>query len=268
MSFPFSPYDFFGYLAAGFIVIGSIEYSADKHWLIDQELKVTTAVFWIGAAYIIGHIIANISSYFVEHKMLRGVIGGPEELLFTDEPRTADRHSQKNRIKTIGWWLGWINPVAWWRWAFPVGWRRAIFPIYCKPLPMETRARVLKRSSKEGFSKPGRALFYHCHALVKRDKTAFDRMTSFLNLYGFCRNICMAALIAAVILFWGASIDLRIVGWRIEGAFNGAKLWWAGVALAVAIGMMYRYLKFFRHYTIEVFVTYAELAEPKLAEQA
>src|SRR5262249_55633121 len=60
MTIPFSPYDFFGFLVAGFLVLLSFERAVGRHWIIDQDLKVTTAAFWIGAAYIIGHIDANI----------------------------------------------------------------------------------------------------------------------------------------------------------------------------------------------------------------
>jgi hypothetical protein len=127
---------------------------------------------------------------------------------------------------------------------------------------------VLKKSAKEGFDKPGRALFYHCHAIVKRDKTTFDRVTSFLNMYGFCRNVCMAGLVAALILACGASRDLQLSGWLPQGQLHADCLWWAAAALAASAGMLYRYLKFFRHYTTEVFTSYAEMTEPaKAAEQ-
>ena len=66
MSIPFSVYDFSGYLVAGFLAICSVEQSSGNSWLVHQNLKVTTAT-WIGAADIIGHILANISSYFIEH---------------------------------------------------------------------------------------------------------------------------------------------------------------------------------------------------------
>ncbi|MBA4064836.1 MAG: hypothetical protein C0501_14205 [Isosphaera sp.] len=261
MTFPFSPYDFFGYLVGGFLVILSVERATGEHWVYDQDLKITTAAFWVGGAYIIGHIVANISSFFIEHKLVRGVIGCPEDLLFTDEPKAPDRPPLKARLGMKDWWLSWFNPRAWYRWAFPVGWRRGVFPIYFKPLPKETRERVIKRSTKEGFDKPGRALFYHCHAIVKRDKTAFDRMTSFINVYGLCRNVCMAGLVAAVALVCGACQDLRVVGWHIEGEPNRPLLWWAAAAVAVSVGMLYRYLKFFRHYTSEMFVSFAEPGE-------
>src|SRR5262249_18134110 len=147
-----------------------------------------------------GHIVANISSYFLEHRLLRGVLDSPEELLFVDEPAVAPRPRLRERLASPQWWLSWLKIWSWGGWFFPRGLRRALFPIYFKPFPGQTSERVLKKSATEGFDKPGRALFFHCHAIVKRDKTTYDRLTSFLNLYGFCRNITMAALIAAVVL--------------------------------------------------------------------
>src|SRR5262249_33666659 len=88
---------------------------------VDQDLKVTTAAFWIGAAYIIGHIVANVSSYLIEHKLVRGVLSSSEDLLFIDEPQPAAPPPLKQRIKTVPWRLGWINPVAWSHWAGAAG---------------------------------------------------------------------------------------------------------------------------------------------------
>jgi len=47
--------------------------------------------------------------------------------------------------------------------------------------------------------------------------------------------------------------------WGSGCGFQRGPLLWAIVAFVAAIGMFYRYLKFFRHYTVEVFTTYAEL---------
>jgi hypothetical protein len=269
MSFPFSPYDFFGYLVAGFLVICSTEYAVDSDWILNRELKVPQAAFWLGAAYIIGHIVANVSSYFIEHKFLRGVLRSPEELLFEDEPaRTAPvKLTWRERLGSPHWWLSLVNPVAWWRWFFPVGLARVVFPIFHKPFPQETRQRVLKKSSEEGFTKAGRALYLHCFATVKGDKTTYDRLTSFLNLYGFCRNVCMGSLIAFPILLFGACRDLKASDLHVTGQFQWGRFYWALAALGVAVGMLYRYLKFFRHYTMEVFTSYAELKKDDPKEE-
>ncbi|MFH1349886.1 MAG: hypothetical protein ABII26_03025, partial [Pseudomonadota bacterium] len=77
------------------------------------------------------------------------------------------------------------------------------------------------------------------------------RLNTFLNLYGFSRNISMSGLLAASVL---------IIGMFSTG-FSTQKMWWIIVALGICIGMFYRYLKFFKHYTEEVFRAYAAMPE-------
>jgi hypothetical protein len=64
----------------------------------------------------------------------------------------------------------------------------------------------------------------------------------------------MACVLAARILLAGAFGE-----WRAFSEVSPARLWWAAAAAGCAVGMFYRYLKFFRLYTHEVFVNYAEL---------
>jgi hypothetical protein len=116
---------------------------------------------------------------------------------------------------------------------------------------------VLDRAKAAGIDRPGRGLFFHCHAIVKRDKSTADRLSNFLNVYGFCRNASMASLIAAAMLLYAA---MRHMDWKTAAGLQTDKLLWAGVAVIVAIGLFYRYLKFFKHYTEEVFRNYAEPA--------
>src|SRR3954466_12904060 len=52
-----------------------------------------------------------------------------------------------------------------------------------------------------------------------------------------------------------------------ERAPDSYRLAWAGAALVGAVGMFYRYLKFFKHYTTEVFNSYAELKQEKPKEE-
>jgi len=132
------------------------------------------------------------------------------------------------------------------------GWA-SVFPGFYDQLPTQTANRVLRKSTeKAGISEAGRSLFFHCHSVVKRDKAVAERLSTFLNLYGFCRNISMALVIAALVLVVGGGI--RWYG----GQIHPGKFLWAGAAVAASIGMFYRYLKFFRQYTLEVFVSYPE----------
>jgi hypothetical protein len=230
MNIPFSPYDFFGYLANGFLIICAFEYAFFGTALAERDWKVGPAVFFAVLAYIIGHIVANLSSYFLEHKLVRGTLKSPEETLFTKAKQKGERRTLAERL----------------------------FPIFCQPFPPETQKRVLALAEKNGFDKPGRGLFLHAHSVVKQDKVTLERLTTFLNQYGFCRNVSMGLIIAAIILIAGALKD-----WGQWSEIDTHRLWWAGAALLGAVGMFYRYLKFFRHYTMEVFNSYAELKQEK-----
>jgi hypothetical protein len=231
MNIPFSAYDFFGYLANGFVILCATEYALFGTAIAERDWKVGAAIFYLVLAYIIGHIVANVSSYLLEHIVVRAWLKSPEETLFKAQQRT---------------------------------WRARFFPIFFQPFPERTQKRVLDAAKRHGFEEPGRALFFHAHAVAKQDKTTQERLTSFLNLYGFCRNVSLGLLLAAVILVAGALLDWGKSG--IWSDVDNLKVAWAGAALVGAIGMFYRYLKFFRHYTIEVFNTYAELKAEKPKE--
>lgn len=129
------------------------------------------------------------------------------------------------------------------------GWRKFLFPTFVSPFPEETQKKVKKRAEKEGFSVPSRSLFYHCHTLAKADEPTFSRLNIFLNLYGFSRNISFLGL-AVFALFL---ISSWVVGTSPE------KVGWGLVALGAFVVFFYRYLKFFRHFTEEVFRYYAAL---------
>ncbi|MCG6154189.1 hypothetical protein [Rubinisphaera margarita] len=223
MKLPFSVYDFFAYLATGFVVLCAADYAFDGGWLEKDKLPTGMLIFLIVAGYVLGHFVAHLSSFFLEHMFLRKVLKSPEETLF--------------KAKASGFWS-------------------YIFPIFYKPFPPETQQRVLAKAAAAGITKPGRGLFFHCFAIVKREKSTAERLVTFLNVYGFSRNVCMAALIAAVILAFAA---IRNYDRAAGTGFEPAKLAWAGVSVAVAIVLFYRYLKFFKHYTQEVFRDYAEL---------
>ena len=223
MSIPFSVYDFFGYLASGFLILVAVDYSTNDGKPMADTLAVIPAAFWLTVAYIIGHIVANIASFLLEHKFLRECLRSPEETLFEPQSKSF--------------------------WA-------KVFPIFYRPFPVETQERVMTKARKLGIEKPGRGLFFHCHAIAKRDKTTLDRLSSFLNQYGFCRNISMTLLLVIPMLLYGGFRHVRTQG---RAGLRAECLLWAGMAAIASIGMFYRYLKFFRHYTMEVFQTYAEL---------
>jgi hypothetical protein len=220
---PFSVYDFFGYLASGFLLLVALDYGVGGLGLLGQPPGLVVGLFWILVAYVLGHIVAHLSSTFLEEGVLRRVLGSPEDHLFEER-------------KSGGW--------------------ARLFPGNFKPFPKATQDRILQKAQRHSVPAPGRGFFFHCHPLVKRDQATLERLNSFLNLYGFCRNLSLALILAVPLLLYGA---LREFDYKTLQGINGDRLAWAAVALVASIGMFYRYLKFFRHYTVEVFMTYAEL---------
>lgn len=177
------------------------------------------SVLLVVVAYLTGQVIANVSGFLIESKLVAEGLGRPTvHLLGADEKKLA-----------------------------------ALFPGYYRPLPAVTQQRVLTRAQAEaGITSVDEGLFFHCHALVKRQPVALERLNTFLNLYGFCRNVCMALLIVAPALVLGIVLGTADTGQIGPG-------WWATAAFVAAVGMFYRYLKFFRQYGVELFTTFAEL---------
>jgi hypothetical protein len=131
-------------------------------------------------------------------------------------------------------------------------WASRIFRGYGAQLPGGTQQRI--RAAAPGLT--GSTLFFHCFAVMKRDELVRERLDTFLNLYGFARNTSLALLIAATCLVAGIAI-----GSADTGSFVGP-WWWAGASLLGAVGMLYRYLKFYRQYGQELLVSYAERETP------
>ena len=215
---PFSVYDFFGYLSSGVTALAGASFAYQGVEAFRLDLNGSQVLFFVIAAYVVGHVVASVSSFLLERRLTRGLIGSPTSWLFREDT--------------------------------PDGWRRAL-NAYHKPLPERTAKRVLaKAKDRAGIDGPGEALFYHCFGVVRRDEYPRERLAVFLNLYGFARNTSMAALISA------ALIGVAIV---INNRVNPTELW-AGALLAVIVGaaLYLRYLKFYRQYSVEVYITYAE----------
>jgi hypothetical protein len=216
---PFSVYDFFACLSSGFLLIAAVDYAFDQGSLLTRGAAFLLDIVLVMAAYALGHVVAEFASLVYERGLVRAKLGEP-----------------------TGHLLG--TPAGSRRW-------RRVSRSYCEPLPEGTQLRVRAQAQARAFSGSERAFFYHCHAIVKRDPVVLDRLSTFLNLYGFARNNSFAALLAAPILIAGAVHN-----------HNDAtrKLWLAAAAVLAAVGLFYRYLKFFRLYAVEVFVSYAEIS--------
>jgi len=211
---PFSVYDFFAYLASGFVVLLIGGYAFDIDALPEKDASSVLLLAWVVTAYVTGHVVAHLSGSVIENGLVRERLGSSATFF-----------------------------------ASVLGWRRVLFRSYLEPLPGRVIERVLSRAN----TSPDASLFFHCWAVAKRDPVAFGRMNTFLNLYGFARNIAMACALGVMLLTAGA---LRPF---LDGGSPDARKQWLIVPIAViGLVMFYRYLKFLRLYAVELYVTYAE----------
>lgn len=210
-NFPFSVYDFFGYISSGFLLISAWMFFVKKQLEFTDDLM-TNFVFII-IAYILGHINAMPSKFFLEDLLVGKVLKKPNINLF-----------KKNR----NWW-------------------RYLFPEYYKTLPNKQIDKIFAKSKNYHIDEPGESLFIHSFVRMKSIEDVNLRLKSFLNLYGFCRNISFSFFL----------IFLMIVC-RYITIYDKNLLFWAVASFFAFIAMFYRYLKFYRLYSFEIFINYAE----------
>lgn len=217
---PFTAYDFFGCLSSGSIVIAGITAAFVGDAPFHQSPNLPVGIVLVIAAYAIGHIVAGMAGDLIERRLVADRLGRPIPILLGECQ---------------------LPP-----------WARRIFRGYGAQLPDGTQQRI--RAAAPGLT--GSTLFFHIFAVMKRDELVRERLGTFLNLYGFARNMSLALLIAATFLVAGIAL-----GSAETGSFVGP-WWWLGASLFGAVGMLFRYLKFYRQYGQELLVSYAERETP------
>jgi hypothetical protein len=216
---PFTVYDFFACLSSGLVVLAGLgaAFAGSDRW--QQTPQPVVALVLVVVIYGTGHVVANLSGHFYEGVAVRRWLKAPS-----------------------------VNLMAQ---ARPSGCTSRFFPGYFRRLPDGARARIKERAAGSGMVDSGEDLFLVAFAVVKNDPQAYARLSTFLNLYGFCRNVSLAALLASAWLLVGAALGTAHTGTIVSPG------WWAAGAFVLAVGLFYRYLKFFRQYAVEVFLTYA-----------
>jgi hypothetical protein len=218
---PFSVYDFFGYLSAGFVLLVGLAaaFTGSNAW--EKSPTTIVTLLLIVLAYSSGQVVANVAGHVIERRLVGGWLKSSTQILFAPAE---------------------TGPVA------------RLFPGYFRPLPEAQQRAVLNVAAKSGIAGPGEGLFFHCFARVKREEAVMARLNTFLNLYGFCRNMSVALVVVAVCLGAGSAAGSAHTGSVVSPG------WWVVGSLVIAAGLFYRYLKFFRLYAVEVYVSYADIA--------
>jgi hypothetical protein len=121
-------------------------------------------------------------------------------------------------------------------------WFRRLYPTFYDALPSKTVAAILAKGQAYGITEPGEALFWLAFDASRTNKAASRRMDTFLNLYGLCRNLSFTAFVVTPLLLLSAVLQKQT-----------ADYWWSAASVVLGVGMGFRYLKFYRHYSVEVF---------------
>jgi hypothetical protein len=214
---PFDPYDFFGYLASGLLILVGMDIVLGFPSILGRDLKVVDSAILVIAVYVTGQIIASPAKALLEDGLVGKVLGRPNVNLFREK---------KPRIRGL------------------------LFPGFYLPLPEKTGKKVLDKAENEGVKGPGEDLFLHVRYSppILQDQRLMEKLNSFINKYGFSRNLSFSALLVGIgclikmFVSFGSNNDLRKYGITV---------------LITAIFLFYRYLKFFRQYSYEMFNTYA-----------
>jgi hypothetical protein len=125
--------------------------------------------------------------------------------------------------------------------------RSLLFPGFYKPLPEATRRRVLEKAVSEGANLTGEEFFSHVRygPQILANTNLMASLSTFLSRYGFSRNLAFTSAIAGI-----AFLSKGLLVGNHELIKYGAAALFAGVLL------FYRYLKFIRQYSYELFSVY------------
>jgi hypothetical protein len=210
---PFTIYDFLAYLSTGALLLLGADYAFDLKWVLGQAQDTGHTVVWVIVAYVLGHINSHAAAFVFEENLVERWLRYPSVNLLTT-------------TEHFGGVAGFL------------------FHHYVNPLPQETAKAILDRYEKlSGSRVAGDAMFDYCFAHVKeRSKVSYERLQTFLAIYGFSRNMSLAALVLAGI-FVAAAIT------------RGTSHFWllAGANLVAGAVLFWRYLKFFRLFTFELY---------------
>lgn len=126
-----------------------------------------------------------------------------------------------------------------------------LFPQYHRALQETTQHRVKQQAVLRDCPATGEGLFLHAYATATREERIQGRLDDFRNQYGFARNMSFAFFTSALAI----ALTYRF-------GHHPVRLRWALLALFGGVTLFYRYLKFFRQFSYELFLRYAELPCP------
>ncbi|MEW6991602.1 hypothetical protein AADZ91_13050 [Colwelliaceae bacterium 6441] len=170
--FPFDPYDFFGYISSGLVIVVGLEIIVGVPKLLGSDLKAFDILIASLGVYIAGQLIANPSKWLLEDLIVKRALKAPATNLMAQ-------------------YDGVLNYV---------------FPGYYVSLPADVVSNI---TSKVGTEKTGESLFLHIRfdPNVRNDEKLMSKLNVFLKNYGFARNLSLTWLLFGFSLLCFKDID-------------------------------------------------------------
>jgi hypothetical protein len=211
---PFDPYDFFGYLASGLLVLVAMQLVLGFPQVLGRELRFLDSALLLLTVYVAGQIVATPAKAILEDLVVDKILRPPSINLF---------ETKKPHIRGF------------------------LFPGFYKPLPEATRRRIVEKAESENVNLTGEEFFSHVRygPQVLANTNLIASLSIFLSRYGFSRNLAFTSAIAGV-AFLSKGLLLG----------NDDLVKYGAAALIAGVLLFYRYLKFIRQYSYELFSVY------------
>lgn len=198
-------------------------------WNSDSDFKFTTVLISLLFCYVIGHIIAAISSYLIESLFNHGLFKFPSENLLDNSKRSRLQRIFKNYTR-----------------AFDVDFIKKFNEVFEKRFEIGLKQKDV---------------FWLCFADISNHcPMGFNRVIHFVNLYGFSRNISGALIIYVI---------LRLAAWpSLSSAIDGYTCLILGCYVLCAMIMTKNYLKLFYRQCAELYYHFYALHTDKEKPQS
>ncbi|MEC8714753.1 MAG: hypothetical protein VXY04_05975 [Pseudomonadota bacterium] len=220
--FPFTDYDFYAYLTSGLILVATFDLAFFGGELVYQESwTFVQGVFWTIVCYLIGHVVAGLSSLILQQLAFSGLFLSPEAIVLDLKgPRLHERIFRR---------------------LFADEYSRLpehISRIIREKLAQETGNEISIQTDRE-------TIFQTAFSVSRYEVSSKERLDVFMNLYGLCRNVSFSFLISSAVFTTSALLA--------RDRFDIILAFITGI---MAVGMFGRYLKFYSAYTREILRTY------------
>ncbi len=263
---PFTLYDLFGYLLPGLLFFALFPITYDFSKIIDiaseyirtgnycernfllLQIRDTLSIspwlllfYCILIAYLVGHVIAALSSLILERIFVEKFLKYPAANMFGI--RKYQGWLENFIFKTINRIRGWKHI------------KKIIFSNYRRSYSEDFR-ESFEKTFKETFDlkvNDQSDIFWLCFSFVGQNcPITFQRASHFLNLYGFTRNLSMMFFLFGITMVILESTNSIPIKW-----------WLISIYLFLGLSFFWQYLKFFRRLNDEVYRGFVSFVKTK-----